>query len=233
MSPGSLADLIHSHRMGTGRADDEERLVRMGREARHAFARLSGVGPAVAIFGSAQEGPCDRWGPAVRETAAALACEGFAVITGGGPGLMAAANEGARRANAESVGLLINLPTNEPPNPHLTLRVPFRYFFLRKLAFVKYSCAFVCFPGGFGTLDELFEALNLVKTHKLAPFPVMLYGSAYWSGLRDWLAREAVGTGCLTDKDLQLLELVDRPESVLERVRECHATLCRELGIAS
>lgn len=161
------------------------------------------------------------------------------MITGGGPGLMSAANEGAAGVAVDgetgdlSVGLTIDLPGEEPVYPHVELEVPFHYFFLRKLAFVKYTCAFVCFPGGYGTLDELFEALNLVRTHRLAPFPVLLYGPDYWGGLVEWLRGSAVEAGSLREEDLGLLEVVDEPSAVVDRVRECHRTLCRRLGLST
>lgn len=226
-------DLIHSHLRAGGSADDHRRVARIAEETLRAFERLAGVRKAISIFGSARAAPVDRWGEAARRTARLLAREGFAVITGGGPGLMEAANEGAAGGSVESVGLTIDLRLQEPVNRHVTLSVPFRYFFLRKLAFVKYSCAFVCFPGGYGTLDELFEALNLVRTHKLSPFPVLLYGSGYWAGLRDWLEREALAAGCLTAADLALFELVDASEAVAARAVDCHAELCRALGVAT
>lgn len=150
---------------------------------------------------------------------------------------MEAANEGARIAAdagtsfERSIGLTIDLPGEEPVNPHVGLQVPFHYFFLRKLAFIKYTCAFVCFPGGYGTLDELFEALNLVRTRRLQPFPVILYGSDYWTGLTDWLRKAAVEEGCLDEADLDLFETVDDPATVVTRVEACHRTLCRRLGI--
>jgi uncharacterized protein (TIGR00730 family) len=151
---------------------------------------------------------------------------------GGGPGLMEAPNAGAHAAGGESVGLRIHLPLlDEPLNPHVLVSVPFHYFFLRKLAFVKYSCAFVCLPGGYGTLDEVFEALNLKRTHRIEPFPVILLGSRYWQGLRDWLRGQAVAEGTLSLEDVALLEILDDPEAVVERVRTCHAKLCRSLGI--
>ncbi len=142
---------------------------------------------------------------------------------------MAAANEGASRAGGTSVGLTIDLPVQEPANPHLTLEVRFRYFFLRKLMFVKYACGFVCFPGGFGTLDELFEALNLVRTQKLSPFPVVLFGSEYWAGLAEWLHRTVQGSGGLREEDLHTFEIIDDPAAVVERVRGAYAVLCGQL----
>lgn len=227
----SFLDLIHSHLRSAAASDDEERVARIAEEAVRAFRSLAHVRRAVSIFGSAQEPPASRWGRLARETAAGLAREGFAVMTGGGPGLMAVASAAAGAAGVQSIGLTIQLAIPEPRTEFLTLEVPFRYFFLRKLAFVKYSCAFVCLPGGFGTLDELFEALNLKRTQKLAPFPVLLIGSDYWLGLYNWMRGEAVRHGCLARADLDLMELVDDPGEVVARVVECHRTLCRQLGI--
>lgn len=226
-----LAQLI-LHLAPGARSEDEQRVARIAAEAMQSFRRLAGIPRAVAIFGSARAGPAQRWGKLATRTAEMLAREGFAVITGGGPGLMEAANAGAHAGGGGSIGLAIHLPLlDEPLNPHVLLPVPFHYFFLRKLAFVKYSCAFVCLPGGYGTLDELFEALNLRRTHRLDPFPVILLGSRYWSGLRDWLRDVAVPEGTLSLEDLELLEIMDDPEAVAQRVRECHAELCRTLGI--
>ena len=210
----------------------QARVGRIAAEIGSAFDDLVSIRKAVSVFGSARRLPRERWGQQAKETAGALADAGFAVITGGGPGLMSSASEGAQMAGGDSVGLTIDLPLEVEPNPHLTLQVPFHYFFARKLCFVKYSCAFVCFPGGFGTLDEVFEALNLVRTNKLAPFPVLLYGSEYWAGLRNWLEDTAMGAGCLSAEDMTAFEIVDHPSGVLKRVSECHRTLCRELGIA-
>lgn len=217
--------------LGATDAVEEERIRRIIDEVTHAFRAMAPVRRGVAIFGSAREAPVGQWGVVAREVARALAAAGFTAITGGGPGLMAAANEGAVEAGGPSVGLTIHLPDDEPANDHLTLEVPFHYFFVRKLAFVKYSCAFVLLPGGFGTLDELFEALNLRRTHRLDPFPVILVGSSFWSGLVDWLRTDAVEEGTLSEEDLELLTITDDPEQVVEQVAECHRTLCRRLGI--
>ncbi len=144
---------------------------------------------------------------------------------------MEVANEASRQEGQTSVGLTIQLPMEEAPNPHLDLHVPFNYFFLRKLAFVKYACAFVCLPGGFGTLDELFEALNLKLTRKVEPFPVLLVGSDYWRGLHGWLETTCVRDGTLSPADLAAFEITDDAEIVVARVQECHEGLCRALGI--
>jgi uncharacterized protein (TIGR00730 family) len=210
---------------------EELRVLRIATEAAQAFREMGAVRRAVAIFGSAQELTADKWGALGREIARGLAEADFAVITGGGPGLMAATNEGALQAGGTSVGLTIHLPDDEPPNEFLTLTVPFHYFFLRKLVFVKYACAFILLPGGYGTLDELFEALNLLRTHRLDPFPVILVGSEYWAGLVAWLRSTAVAAGTLAEEDLGLLSITDDPVEVVRIVVDCHATLCRTLGI--
>lgn len=225
-------DLLREHLLAPDASADGERVARIAAEAAAAFEALSGVRQAVSIFGSARARPVDHWGALTHRTSAALTRAGFAVITGGGPGLMEAANEGAAAEGGTSVGLTIHLPTmQERPNPHLTLHFPFHYFFLRKLAFVKYACAFVCMPGGFGTLDEIFEALNLKRTHRMHPFPVILMGRSYWGGLRTWLEDACVAEGTLDAGDLDALEITDDPDLVVERVTSCHDTLCRRLGV--
>src|SRR5436305_7805015 len=158
----------------------------------HSFDALAEVGAAIAIFGSARTPPTDPMYEAARDLARCLAAEGFAVITGGGPGIMEAGNRGAREAGGLSVGCNIELPREQGMNPYVDLAVNFRYFFCRKTAFLKYAEGFVLFPGGFGTLDELFEALTLMQTRKVQRFPIVLYGSAYWNGLLDWIRRELV-----------------------------------------
>lgn len=208
---------------------DAARLARIEGEAQRAFRALADTRKAVAVFGSAREGLVPRWGALAARTVQAVSEAGFAVITGGGPGLMAMANRSARDAGGTSIGLTIELPGDEPANPYLELQVPFHYFFLRKLAFVKYACGFVCLPGGFGTLDELFEALNLKRTHRLDPFPVMLVGVDYWSGLIEWLTTTAVDEGALAPKDIDMLEVTDDPDHVVARLVDCHKGLCRDL----
>lgn len=220
--------------MGTGENAREERarVQRIASEADEAFRRMAGVRRGVTVFGSARQRPVEAWGEIGREVGAALASAGFTVITGGGPGLMEAANAGARRHGGASIGLTIQLPDQEPANAFLTLSIPFHYFFLRKLALIKYSCAFVLLPGGFGTLDELFEALNLRRTHRLHHFPIILVGSAYWRGLVEWLRETAVGAGTLTDEDVNALLVTDRAADVALEVQRCHRELCKSLGIA-
>lgn len=227
----SPSSILRSHLLPRGHSADEARVDRIASEALTSFRALADTRRAVSVFGSARADPVKRWGALAEEIAAALVRADFAVITGGGPGLMETANRSAAHSQGHSIGLTIRLPSGEEPNPYLGLRVPFRYFFLRKLAFVKYACAFVCLPGGFGTLDELFEALNLKRTHVIDPFPVILMGSEYWAGLLDWLRASAVGAGALSEKDLEALEVIDDPKKVVSRVRDCHDGLCRALGI--
>ncbi len=201
-------------------ATDPERLRAVGEELRVGFAAMAGVGPAVSVFGSART---DRSHPDYelgRSVGAALGAAGLAVITGAGPGLMEAANRGAREAGALSVGLNIELPHEQVPNEYVDLLLRFRHFFARKVVFVRYARAFVVLPGGFGTLDELFEALTLIETAKITDFPVVLVGSDYWGGLLEWLRTTAAGNGrqALTRGDLDLLDLADDPDEVVRIV---------------
>lgn len=227
-----VRELVEGGVVPSDEEQERERVRRIATEAAEAFRRMAAVRAGVSVFGSARQGPADRWGSLAQEVSGGLADAGFTIITGGGPGLMASANEGALRAGGPSVGLTIRLPElEEEPNGFLTLEVPFHYFFLRKLAFVKYSCAFVLLPGGYGTLDELFEALNLRRTHRLDPFPVVLMGSEYWNGLLEWLRAVGPTQGTLSEEDLSLVRVSDDPAEVVREVTECHAILCRKLGI--
>ena len=207
------SELVRSER------EDAERLERVQEELREGFNALSAIGPAVCVFGSArlpEDGPdYER----ARETGYALGEAGFAVITGGGPGLMEAANRGAQEAGALSVGLNIELPHEQALNPYVDLGLRFHYFFTRKLMFVRYSDAFVVFPGGYGTMDELFEALTLIQTGKAVDHPVVLEGSEYWSGLMEWISSHGVARGMLTAEDLGQAELADGVEDVMDRLR--------------
>ena len=175
---------------------------------------MARVGPAVAVFGSARVGPRHRLYGAAREVGRGLAERGYAVITGGGPGVMEAANRGALEAGGLSVGCNIELAYEQEPNPYLNLSIDFRYFFVRKTMFVKYSEAFIVFPGGFGTLDEMFESLTLIQTGKVTRFPVVLYGSEFWRGLLDWVRASPLDGAMISDRDLGLLSVVDTPEEV-------------------
>lgn len=210
---------------------DAERVRRIADESARAFEALGAVRKAVAVFGSARTGPAERYEPLARTVVEGISGAGFSVITGGGPGLMEAANRAAWDSAGSSVGLSIQLPHEQSSNPWLHLDVPFHYFFLRKLAFVKYACAFVCLPGGFGTLDELFEALNLKVTHKVDPFPVILVGAEYWDGLVTWLRNDVAATGALSSADLASFIVTDDPTEIVETITACHETICRRLGL--
>jgi uncharacterized protein (TIGR00730 family) len=183
------------------------------------FETMAEIYPAVSIFGSSRVGPDDPLYEDARTVARLFAEDGFHVITGGGPGLMEAANRGAAEGGAKSVGLNIQLPMEQEANPHANVVVDFRYFFVRKVMFVKYAQAYVVFPGGFGTLDELFEALTLIQTDRIKPFPVILVGNDFWTGLVDWLRDRLLDTGKISPEDLELIQLVDDPHEVVAAVR--------------
>jgi uncharacterized protein (TIGR00730 family) len=189
------------------------------------FDELATLTRGISIFGSARTRPEDPDYKAAQETAALLAREGFAVITGGGPGIMEAANRGAFEAGGLSIGCNIELPFEQRPNPYQTRGLKFKYFFVRKMMFVKYSLGFIIFPGGFGTLDELFEALTLIQTRKIRNFPVVLYGSSYWSGLLNWMRESALVQGKISDNDLRLFHVTDSPAEVVEIVTKSQSSL--------
>jgi hypothetical protein len=180
---------------------------------------MAEIYPAVSIFGSSRVEPNDPLYEKARNIARLFAENGFHVITGGGPGLMEAANRGAAEGGAQSVGLNIQLPMEQEPNPHANVRLDFRYFFIRKVVFVKYAQAYVVLPGGFGTLDELFEALTLIQTDRIKPFPVILVGNHYWNGLLDWVREQLVETGKISPEDLDLIQLIDEPDEVVAAVK--------------
>jgi uncharacterized protein (TIGR00730 family) len=198
---------------------DPWRALRILSEFVEGFDALAGLGPAVTVFGSARELEGSSGYELARRTGRLLAEAGFAVITGGGPGMMEAANRGCREGGGLSVGCNIELPHEQQLNPYVDLGVEFRYFFARKTMFVKYADAFVIMPGGFGTLDELFEALTLMQTGKLRDFPVVLVGTSYWAGLIDWMRRTQLPAGAVTERDIALLKLTDDPEEVVRIVR--------------
>jgi uncharacterized protein (TIGR00730 family) len=199
---------------------EDERLDRISEELARGFRELGRIGPAVSIFGSARTPAGDPTYELARRTAAMLGAAGFAVITGGGPGIMEAANRGAREAGARSVGLNIELPFEQDINAYVDLALRFHYFFTRKVMFVRYASAFVVFPGGFGTLDELFEALTLIQTGKVSHFPVVLVEHSYWQGLLDWSRERLLGEGNIAPGDLELMHLSDEPAKIVEIVRE-------------
>jgi uncharacterized protein (TIGR00730 family) len=204
---------------------DTWRVFRIMGEFVEGFDELATLTRAVSIFGSARTSPEDPYYRAAQETAALLVKEGFGVITGGGPGIMEAANRGAFEAGGLSVGCNIELPFEQRPNAYQTRSLTFRYFFVRKMMFVKYSLGFIIFPGGFGTLDELFEALTLIQTQKIRNFPVILYGSEYWRKLWEWIEEVALKEGKVSEKDLKLLHITNSPEEVVKIVMDSQSAL--------
>ncbi|MDO8580699.1 MAG: TIGR00730 family Rossman fold protein, partial [Candidatus Omnitrophota bacterium] len=180
---------------------------------------LSSVGPAVSIFGSARTKRTNKWFHEAEQTAQLLVKEGFAVITGGGPGEMEAANKGALAAKGESIGLNIYLPFEQKPNPYINHLINFHYFFCRKVMFVKYAKAFVIFPGGYGTLDEFFESITLIQTKRIEKFPVILFDSKYWKGMVDWLQFTVLKKKNIDSNDLKIFQTADTPQDVVEAIR--------------
>ena len=202
---------------------DPWRVLRMTGEIIEGFDALASVEKGVSIFGSARTSPDDPQYIAATEVARLLGEAGFSIITGAGPGIMEAANKGARLANAPSIGCNIELPFEQGANPYVDTLVSFRYFMVRKTMFIKYSNAFICFPGGFGTLDELFEAVTLIQTGKIFQFPVVLFGTHYWAGLVRWLQSRVAGERKISPGDLDLLLLTDDPAEAARAVIEAHA----------
>jgi uncharacterized protein (TIGR00730 family) len=199
-------------------AEDDARLDRIRAEVDMGFDALRDIENGVSVFGSARVAADHPWYELTRETAACLVKHGFSVITGGGPGLMEAANRGALEAGGESIGLNIELPHEQRPNRYLTRSLDFHYFFTRKLMFVRYARAFVIMPGGFGTLDELFEALTLIQTERIQHFPVILVGSEFWSPVLDWIDRSLEDHGLISPGDKELLLVAEEPHEVCEHV---------------
>ena len=212
--------LLESPRPDEFTHTDTWRVFRIMGEFVEGFDELATLTRGVSIFGSARSQPTDEDYKAAQETAALLTKAGYSVITGGGPGIMEAANRGAFEAGGISVGCNIELPFEQKPNPYQTLSLKFKYFFVRKMMFVKYSEAFVIFTGGFGTLDELFEALTLIQTKKIRDFPVVMFGSRYWQGLMDWIKDVALKEGKISQADLKLLHLTDSPAEVVRIIVE-------------
>ncbi|ACL25939.1 MULTISPECIES: LOG family protein [Chloroflexus] len=201
---------------------DTWRVLRIMGEFVEGFENMAGLGPAVSIFGSARIPPDSPIYAAATETARLLAEAGFTIITGGGPGLMEAANKGARAGGGRSVGCTIELPFETGANPFVDLEVRFRYFFVRKIMFVKYAHAFVIFPGGFGTLDELFEALTLIQTGKIHDFPIVLYGSEFWKGMIDWARTTLLANGTIDQADVNRLQVCDDPQQICTLIVESY-----------
>ncbi|CAN5174462.1 TIGR00730 family Rossman fold protein [soil metagenome] len=221
--PATTADqrLLDGTPMDDGpdfRRSDSWRVLRIFSEFVEGIDTLAGVRRAVSIFGSARTAQDDPYYEAARRTAELVAAAGYAVITGAGPGIMEAANRGARDGGGHSIGCNIELPFEQRANAYVDTLVNFRYFFVRKTMFIKYSSAFVIFPGGFGTLDELLEAVELIQTGKISHFPVVLYGSKYWGGLITWLRETVLAANNIAEADLELLQVVDTPEAAAHAV---------------
>jgi len=217
------APYVEEQRLLLGPQDRSSELVRVLRiawEFVRGFRRLHFLGPCVTVFGSARFGEGHAYYESAREMGGLLAREGFTVMTGGGPGIMEAANRGAREAGGRSVGCNIKLPFEQEPNHYLDELITFRYFFVRKVMLVKYSYAFIAFPGGFGTLDEVFEALTLMQTDKIKDFPVVLIGTEFWSPLVDFIRHRLIALGTITEADFRLVYVMDSPEEALESIRD-------------
>jgi uncharacterized protein (TIGR00730 family) len=226
--------LLESPRLDEFRHTDTWRVFRIMGEFVEGFDELATVTRGVSLFGSARTPAGSEYYAAAQETAALLVRAGFAVITGGGPGIMEAANQGAFDAGGVSIGCNIELPHEQRPNPYQTRSLKFNYFFVRKTMFVKYSTAFVIFPGGYGTLDELFEALTLIQTRKIKNFPVVLFGTKFWAGLVDWVKATLLRERMVSDADVLLLQTTDSPAEVVDIVVRSQDALSRmREGISS
>lgn len=221
--------LLESPRPDEFTHTDTWRVFRIMGEFVEGFDEMATLTRGIAIFGSARTRQEDDYYKAAQETAALLAREGFAVITGGGPGIMEAANRGAFEAGGLSIGCNIELPFEQSSNAYLTRSVTFHYFFVRKLMFVKYSLGFIIFPGGFGTLDELFEALTLIQTKKIRNFPVVLFGKDYWNGLLNWMREYMLPQGKVNEADLGLFKVTDSPSEVVQIILKSQNTF-EQLG---
>jgi uncharacterized protein (TIGR00730 family) len=202
--------------------EESWRMFRIIGELVEGFDKLSGIEPAVTIYGSAQLRTDDKLYAKTEEIAFRLGEAGFSIITGGGPGVMEAANKGALRAEAKSIGLNIQLPAEQECNAYTTKSITFNHFFVRKVMLVKYAIAFIIMPGGLGTLDELTEVLTLMQTRKIKPFPVILFDSKYWKGFLDWLHSSLLGKGFIQEDDFNFLRVYDSPNEVIEAVQKWH-----------
>lgn len=202
---------------------DPWRIFRIMSEFVEGFEELSEIGPAISIFGSARTKLSDKYYKLAHDTAMLLAKNGYTIITGAGPGIMEAANKGAKNAGAISIGLNIQVPFVQKPNRFITKLIEFRYFFCRKVMFVKYAKAFVIFPGGFGTMDEFFEAITLIQTKRIEPFPVILIGSEYWKGLVEWMKKAMLKQGRISDIDLDIFYITDEPCEVVRVIKDFYS----------
>ncbi len=214
---------MYSYEINDLAKEESWRMFRIMGEMVEGFDTLSGIEPAVTIYGSARTSPEDETYKRTEAIARRLGEMGFAIITGGGPGVMEAANKGAREAGVESIGLNIDLPEEQSFNKYSTRVITFHHFFVRKVMLVKYATAFVIMPGGLGTLDELTEVLTLIQTKKIRPFPVILFDSSYWKGFLDWLRDCTLSRGCIDACDLELLRVCDEVDEVTDLVQEWYA----------
>jgi len=210
--------------MGLAKGDftkeDPWRIFRIMSEFVDGFEELSNIKKAVTIFGSARFKPGNKYYKLATDTAYLMAKKGYSVITGAGPGIMEGANKGAKDAGGDSIGLNILIPTAQKPNKYVTRSVEFKYFFCRKVMFVKYAKAFIVFPGGFGTLDELFEGITLVQTQRVDPLPVILVGSEYWKDMLKWIKTTLLENDAIEEKDLSIFSVADTPKAILSRIEE-------------
>ena len=214
-------DMQHQYWLDYFNAGDSWRLFRIMSEFVEGFDSLSSIkGPAVSFFGSARTKPDDPYYELTTMIAAELVNNDYTVITGGGPGIMEAANKGAAETGGNSVGLNINLPFEQEPNIFTNLPLSFKYFFVRKVMFIKYALAFICMPGGFGTLDEAFEALTLIQTKRIKPFPVILVGSEYWSGLIDWMKEKMLAADKVDNEDMVIFNVMDDPVEIVSYIKK-------------
>jgi hypothetical protein len=200
--------------------EESWRIFRIMAEFVEAIDALSKLKNAVSIFGSARVVPEDPYYQKTEKLARHLVQKGFSVITGGGPGIMEAANKGAAEAGGKSVGMNIRLPFEQKPNAYANISIDYKYFFIRKVMFVKYAVAYVILPGGFGTMDELFEALTLIQTRRIKSFPVILMGSEYWKGLLDWLKKSMVRNNMIMPEDLRFISIIDDPDEVVRHIQK-------------
>ena len=200
--------------------EESWRIFRIMAEFVESIEVLSKVHNAVTIFGSARLKPDDKYYHMAEKLGQLLAQNGFAVITGGGSGIMEAANKGAAEAGGQSVGMNIKLPFEQKPNPYANLQLDYKYFFIRKVMFVKYAMAYIIMPGGYGTMDEFFEALTLIQTKRVKSFPVILMGRDYWQGLLDWLQNTMLQKGMILPFDLEMIQIIDEPEEVVKHIKK-------------
>jgi uncharacterized protein (TIGR00730 family) len=221
-SPAEKRDMDEKNQFVVDALSIEEswRIFRIMAEFVEAIETLSRVKNAVSIFGSARTTPDDPYYQKAELLSRLLAERGFGVITGGGPGVMEAANKGAAGAGGQSVGMNIRLPLEQKPNPYANISIDYKYFFTRKVMFVKYAMAYVVMPGGFGTMDELFEALTLLQTKRIKAFPVILMGSEYWKGLIDWLKKTMLRNNKISAADLELFQVIDDPEEAVKHIQK-------------